>query len=80
LRCDDAVRLAAQALPNDHPEVMRVQFVYGAFRPTDCGGVLLQGVNETLCTHVVFTFAGGSRQYVGLYRSEDQLTVSSPWP
>jgi hypothetical protein len=79
LPCEKAVRVAAQALPNDHPPVMRVQFLSGYFS-SGCGAVLLQGVNDQLCTSVVFTFVDSSRQYVGVYLDGDQLAVDGPWP
>lgn len=81
LRCHDAVRQAVQVLPPDHPDVTRVQFVYASFQPWQCGaGPPPPEGPGRLCTHVVFTFADGSRQYVGVNLFGDQIAVSSPWP
>jgi hypothetical protein len=56
--CGEAVTAAAEQLPDDHPEVVRIQVVPGEFRP------ILWGPAGA---HVVFTYTDSHRVAVPLY-------------
>ena len=81
LRCDTAVSAALDVLPADHPDIARIQFLYGDARPYDCGAIPLpQSEEQPVCAYVVFTFTGYPRQYVALTQWHGSLAAASPAP
>lgn len=81
LGCDVAVSAALDILAADHPDVTRIQFLYGSAGPSDCGGILLpQSEEQPVCAYVVFTFTDRSRRYVALTQWHGSLTAASPAP
>ena len=80
LGCDTAVDAGLDVLPSDHPDITRIQFLYGSARPFDCGAIFQVGSQQPVCAYVVFTFTERSRVYVGLTDFHGQLMAASPAP
>ncbi len=71
ISCQDAVSLARAHLPASHPQVTRIQFLYGSYRP------LLPQLGA-MGAYIVFSFSGNSRQAVQLWLSQGNLAAESP--
>jgi hypothetical protein len=71
ISCQDAVSLARAQLPANHPDITRIQFLYGSYRP------LLPQVGA-MGAYVVFTFSDTSRQAVQLWLSQGKVAAESP--
>jgi len=78
LSCDTAVPAALDALPADHPEITRIQFLYGSAIPC-CSYVYPAGEEQPIQGYVVFTYADdASRQFVDVTSWHRELTVGPP--
>jgi len=73
IACDVGVSLARDELAPDHPDVSRIQFLYGTFRP-----VSVRPGWQT--AYVVFTYADASRQAIQLRQFNGQLSAEGPRP
>lgn len=72
ISCQDAVSVARDQLPTGHPDVTRIQFLYGSYRP------LLPQLGGAVPAYVVFTFSDTTRLAVQLWLSQGELAAESP--
>jgi len=73
--CGQAVSAARAKLPSTHPDIARIQFLFGDFRP-----ILPQLGWPGTRAYVVFTFADHSRQAVALSLFQGKLIALPPQP
>ncbi len=78
LPCAVAVEAALDALPPDHPEIARIQFLYGSATPC-CSYIYPQDEDPPVQGFVVFTYAR-EQEYVPVWWWRGELTVGDPAP
>jgi hypothetical protein len=74
------VAAAASKLPEDHPWIERIQFLYGSAIPRTGGVLNLREEDAPIAGYVVFTYVTGSREYVDVSLWRDTLHVGAPLP
>jgi hypothetical protein len=77
ISCEEAVSLARAQLSPDHPDISRIQFLYGSYQPGSGGRIPPVG---SASGAVIFTFADASRQAVQVSLFQGELTAASPGP
>ena len=78
LPCAAAVGAALDALPPDHAQITRIQFLYGSATPC-CSYVRLRGEDAPFRGYVVFTYLE-DQEYVPVAWWQGELTAGDPAP
>jgi hypothetical protein len=77
LTCGDAVTAAVAALPDEHPTIERIQFLYGSATPC-CSRIYPRGEEQPVDGYVVFTYVDGAeREYVPVQWYGGKLSAGS---